>query len=731
MLGAWPAPPPPAEVDLGKNAGGRKLTVSAVRLHEAEKPDGLVSEIYELEIDFSYIEPVTISIPVKELPKAKDENASLMLGIGREVLFEDGNRDIIYRYVAAEYAGGIATASFVPADFAELTVKGSSGGGRTLAQRLANLVVGTFLVRRLWDGGHFVVYFPPGAYGPGRALPWESREALFDDLEAIYEKYKNLGYVYAKRNLGKRPMEVIVQDLDYEGLYAVDGLFGSAGRIYIDTQFFQPGYQSARAKPLLAHEFFHFVQFNYVQLWSDNLWFSEATATYFEYKVSGTGTIPSIVMEYKEKIFAGAFPPENTTAHGYARMPLIKYLAHRRGEDFIRKAYEMIKKGRTVWEDAILSTTGPPARWVGDFYTALVKGEVSKYAPYTLHANLAMGEMGEIGTRLALVVPEADPTAARQGYGQDLALGATTLSVDGLGAKLVAITISDEELKKLPDRQNPMVSVLGAELIVFAIRGTHVRVLETIAGHVVLTDFKQEKGRQTRFLALVVGLHERGKADYRLSVDIVPPAVATPTPTPTPAVVTPTPTPTPRRAATPTPSGRAGWYLVEVKQHTSPNAGLRDHAGKLRFVGAEGGKGNFTITRWIDFTYRPGTRRRVYETVSQVRWEHPPAYLEPGQKVSIRLTHSVRNLEGYPGPAFVRVNFFVYHGGRGYTRNFTFVTPNANPIIPGDFTIQGNFAGVLQGDQVVPMGRLVGDRSVIVISLLERYGFSYYYEWRE
>jgi alpha-tubulin suppressor-like RCC1 family protein len=649
VLAVRPTPLPPTEVDLGENAPGKKLTVSAVRLDESEKPDGLVSEIYKLEIDPSYlVEPVTIRIPVKEVPKVEDENASLMIGIGREVLFEDGNRDIFYRYVEAKYAEGIATASFIPADFAELIVKGRSGGGHTLTQRLGALVFGTFRVSRFYeDGGRFVVYFPSGAYGPGRAFPWESRDALFNDLEAIYKKYKGLGYVYAKRNLSEDPMEVMVQNLDYEGLYVASHLNREGGRIYIDTQFFEPGYQSTRAKALLAHEFFHFVQVNYI--WADNLWFSEATATYFEYKV--LGNIPSIVMEYKEKIFAGVFPPENTAAHGYARMPLIKYLAYRRGEDFIRKTYEMVKQ-RIAWEDAILSTTGPPERWVRDFYTAWVKGKVSKYTPHQLHTDLVTGRISGIGTPLALVVPEADKTAARQGYGQELVLGATTLSVDGLGAKLVAITISDTELKKLPDGQDPMVSVMGADLVVFAVRGRDVQALRSVGGHVVLSDFKQATARQTRFLALVVGLHESGKADYRVSVEIDTPAVVTPTPTPTPAVVTPTPSLAPAA-----PAGGV-WALVRIdrtdvppvmtwrKEYNTVSSTFTDTSFEFH------GDIESSVTYRDDETRGYTIRERVHYAAE---WTAPPAVLKGGSTLTVPIRYTDQfTFEHMPETQFVR-----------------------------------------------------------------------------
>ena len=53
----------------------------------------------------------------------------------------------------------------------------------------------------------------------------------------------------------------------------------------------------------------------------------EATATYFE-SLMNSGTLDAIdTMGNWKRIYDGIFPPSDTAEHGYARMPLIEFLA--------------------------------------------------------------------------------------------------------------------------------------------------------------------------------------------------------------------------------------------------------------------------------------------------------------------------------------------------------------------------------------------------------------------
>lgn len=506
-----------AEINFGNNIGGAKEdTLTAVSLKEDDTPEGLASSVYNLEVDASYTEPVTITVPVEVPQDLEDTEAVPMLGVGRDILMSDGSSETLYQYVEATLTEDKVTATFIPAEYAEsVSVNGSSKSGTsTGTPSKERLRLGIFWCSTTFEqGGHFIVYFPAQAHKV--YIPYDQREILLNDLEAVYNKYLSIGYAYESRS--DWPMEVTIQNLDAEGYYSY-GLRGANGKISLNKSLFDGGYQSSRVKPLLAHEFFHFVQMNYEGVLSGNLWFDEATATYFE--SVETGSLPSIVNEYKEKIFAGVYPSENTAANGYARMPLIAHLAGRAGEGFILNTYKMVLGG-TEWDDALLSAAGPPASWAGDFYDALVTGKVGDYAPYTFYSNLSKGSYQELGTALALQIPPEEDIREMQENGEIPILGETTLSIDAYGAKMAALTITPEELKKLPDAMNPAVSIDGsAQLAVYAVKGRTATKLETAGGEVELKDFKKASGQKMAYLVVVTGLHDSGKADYKVSVKV-------------------------------------------------------------------------------------------------------------------------------------------------------------------------------------------------------------------
>ena len=504
------------KLDFGDNAvtDSSKATLTAMKLGDEDKPEGLASTLFELELDMSCTSPVTISIPLGESEKPEDEEAVPMLGLGNDLTISDGSVKTLYAYIPAQMKDGLVTATFTPAEYMEeLNINGATGSAKPSKERLR---LGIFWCSTTFtDGGHFIVNFP--AQSGTLFINYSDRSALLSDLEEVYNDYLDKGYTYAKRS--NWPVEVNVQSLSDMGYYSY-GWSGAEGKIYINRSLFQSGYQASAVKPLLAHEFFHFVQLNYVDPGNDNTWFDEATATYFEGEKSGS--IPSIVAEYNEKIFSGVLPEENDSANGYARMPLIKFLSNKLGESFILSAYTAAGGG-SDWNSALVSSTGPVAGWASDFYEALVKGDVGSYAPYTLHTNLAAGERAEIGTALELKVPTADELLTIVENDEIPNLGETTLSVGPCGAQLVALTIDDTNLFRVSEGTDPVVSVAGgADVRVFAIRGSKVTVMQSSGGSVKLSNFKKSCEDKYVFLALVTGLHVSGNQSYALKVELPP-----------------------------------------------------------------------------------------------------------------------------------------------------------------------------------------------------------------
>lgn|GEM_PF-2494304 len=434
------------------------------------------------------------------------------------------NERTLYSYIPVEVADGVATSTFIPSQYlGEPAVRGASGSAKASRERLT---CGLFrLATSFEEGGHFVVYFPKQARK--NFLNAGERHALLSDLEAVYDEYLNKGYAYKKRE--EWPMEVYIQSLEKPGYYFYRWN-GADGQIYLNRDLFKDGYKANKIKPLLAHEFFHFVQLNYVESGSDLLWFDEATATYFEGQKAGD--YPSIVREHEELVFSGVL--ENDAVNGYARMPLIKFLSQKRGEKFILNAYT-IAGGGAGWEEALLSSAGPPSVWAGDFYEALIRGEVSHFSAYMLHNALVgkkgfseeEGKKGKSGTKLELTIPKAEEIDAMVAKGEEPVFGSATVSVGSFGAQLVAITVDEKNLSRLPEGIDPSVSVSGGDFRVFVIRGGSVVEVLSGGGAVTLKDFKKlsndfsEKERnKTLFLVLVIGLHKSGKQDYTVKVGL-------------------------------------------------------------------------------------------------------------------------------------------------------------------------------------------------------------------
>lgn len=505
-----------ARLDFGENVlpDSAKAILTVVQLSKEEMPEGLASNLYELELDVTCTSPVTISIPLVDSEKPEDREAVPMIGLGSEIVTDDGSKTTLYAYIPAQLENNKVTATFVPADYMqELKVNGASGGVTPSKERMR---LGIFWCSTTFvDGGHFIVNFP--AQRGSLFIDYKDRTALLSDLEGVYDDYLSKGFTYAKRS--SWPMEVNIQSMTDVGYYSY-GWSGADGKIYLNRSLFEGGYQISAVKSLMAHEFFHFVQLNYSSSTNDCLWFDEATATYFEGQAGSN--IPSIVAEYNEKIFSGVFPEVNSPDNGYARMPLIKFLANKLGEGFILNTYTAVSGG-TGWDSAITATTGPAETWAADFYQALVKGEIGSYTPYTLHSNLTAGERAEIGTALALQVPTTDELNTIVENDEIPLLAETTLRIASCGAQLVAFTIDDTQLFRVKEGTDPIVTVgSGAEIRGFAVRGSNATTLKSSGGSVKLDNFKKSSENKTVFLALVTGLHKSGVQDYKVKVELPP-----------------------------------------------------------------------------------------------------------------------------------------------------------------------------------------------------------------
>ncbi len=507
-----------AVIDFGSNqASGSEQSLSPLKRNEDDQPAGLASGLYTFTPDAAHTQPVQVTIPITQHASADHPDAKPFLGIGRTYLFDDGTKETTYQFIPATVENEMARASFIPAEYRgeRFVRKNSAGAPSTGIPFKENLELGFFWCSTTFrDGGHFIVYFP--AVSKSLFLNMADRRALLDDLESVYRLYLDNGYDYQRRTAW--PMDVTITKLAEEGVYEASYWNGADGSISLNQASFASGYQSDRIKPILVHEFFHFVQMNYEKPESDSDWFDDATATYFEGQERKS--IPSIVAQYEERIFSGVIPVEDTAQDGYARMPLIQFLAQTRTEDIIRQTYERVRGGAT-WDAALPQTLGQPETWAGDFYESLVHGKVGYFSPYTLHTNLTSGKMDKTGKALPIKVPADADLEAQYQKGETPVIGQTSLTLAPCGAQLIALTTDYATRLQLADDAKPMVKASGnTDVRVLTVLNKDAKTLPATQEGVMLTDFKALSDKGVLYLIVVTSLDANRPQDCTVKVEL-------------------------------------------------------------------------------------------------------------------------------------------------------------------------------------------------------------------
>lgn len=488
-------------VNFGENnvPDGDSASLKTIKATDTEKENGLCSQLYELVLTEAYTQPVTITLPAPEGFSGEAEEV-LLVGLGVECEYDSGSVGTEYFYFPAEVAEGTASASFIPEELAEAPLyMGASQGtaAPTNMKTSISLKCGLFSnVCYFEDSGHFRLHYPMKVEGKffHDIVGSSGREAILSDLEAVYEKFKALGYQYDQ---GDFPMNVLVKKINDAGSY--HSLYGD---ITLNVGNFTDKYVPGSLNPLLWHEFFHYVQSCYTGIFSSSDWIDEATASYYEARAQDL-TFTSLTSQYFERQFVGALPAEDTAQDGYARSPLISFLCQKKGSDaWIKTVYE---NGGT--QEALIAAVGDPSGWAHEYYTALASGQVGQEGAYTLHKNLSTGVYGaDVGAVLKLRIPDADKL--QDAEGEEIILGAASLTINGQGCRLVAITVDTAELKELPDGVDPKVECQGASATVISAIGRNARSCGSS-----LSGLKDSADSQAVYLVVVTSQAEAGASD--------------------------------------------------------------------------------------------------------------------------------------------------------------------------------------------------------------------------
>ena len=508
-------------LDFGGNNVENSAKLTVPKPTEEQEPDGLISELYAMELDVACTSPVTVSIPFDEslLPAGEDaQDTSVMLGFGSLFTDEVRGDHTVYSYVQATVEGGVATATFVPADYMQnLYSTGNNGAKRTPDD--VWLSFGVFTVTARYEGGHFKIF-----YSNSRTNAKVTRadcSAILSDLESAYDFFLSKGFDYSKRT--RWPLEVHLGNYGNPGEYTTGAVINSLylnqwdGWIYLEDLYFKNGYDSGAMKPTIYHEFFHVVQSMYVSNFASNRWFDEASSSYWEWSIKGA--MPENVHVRLELLFGGLPAPDESAGSGYVRSSLLKYVIDKQlsiDDGFIRDMYEA-EPGD--WNDAFVNATLPYGNYVTSFFTDFLTGGYGPTAA-ACYNDITSGKMAKVGISKEMKLPDKDTFDEMRASGADLPpLAVATVSVGAYGAQLVALPVYLETQEKMTDEDAVLFRVDGnCDFLVFEIstaygRAATVHVPNT-AGEVVIGGMNQST---SNYMVLVVGLHDSGKRD----IDVV------------------------------------------------------------------------------------------------------------------------------------------------------------------------------------------------------------------
>ncbi|MDD4614454.1 MAG: hypothetical protein PHI40_03475 [Caldisericia bacterium] len=497
--------------------------------------DGLISDLYRIELGEEYWdEPIDVQMILSRNGLLDPPVGTISFGVGMESPGEDESI-VLYQYMEALVQDETVSASFIPAHYRKQTIirRLASESNLPHQKNQTQLYVGLFQhTVESKNDGLFRVYLPSiQKSGESFLLNPSDRQTFMEDLESVYQIFIQKGYRYSKRSLW--PFDIYIQSLDTDGYYMQRNEFTSIdkslpystnfGAIYLHIDLFQNGYQTDIVKPILIHEFFHFVQSNYTTPSTACVWFDEATASYYEWTLNRK--LPNATSTHWFLLFDGVYPVIDSTSQGYARMPLIEYIAHKQSDDFIVKAYQYGGKNGD-WEHAFYSSFGGnPANWASDFYEKVLLGRVANnYSPHDLYIELVANnkDFRSIGKTLRLSLPSQEEYSQLLANRETPLLGATTLTIPPFGARIVALTWDEKQDQNAQEGWNPVVFVEGdVSVAVIAMQGNKYDLLQGNPD-VVLKNFPQSTKKGTQYLVFVVGLNDSIQNDCQFSVYLKP-----------------------------------------------------------------------------------------------------------------------------------------------------------------------------------------------------------------
>ncbi len=537
-------------LDFGSNTvPDGAASVSNVTFGKNDAPQGLVSTQLALRCDADHLnEPVSV---VFQLPDEAAQGAEdILLGVGLDYTGKYGSAGTYLAFVPATVKDGSAYAEFIPAECLMLldTVKAAGGTVTIPADMIIKLgwyAYNSYTLKQ--SKVHFELYVPLDINAGKREryqLQLTDIKAILDDLESAYSFYKSKGFAYTGRQ--NWPIDVYISDdmgAAEEGLFSMPWYSHSpdSGTLYFNANLFDWGYPDGGIKQLIYHEFFHFVQQNYVTAENYSPWLDEATATYYE--STPYGKSPMIIADYRYNLLQSIYPDDAAGPEGYARAPLIWYLAERYGEDIVLSLYKYGSQtsGLTAspenWLQELTLLTDEPVHYATDFYKTLLTDGfgtkqnyfgaegIYRYVEKSPWRDTELNPLAG-GAPLEVYLPDKDALASllQQGQTQTL-VGQATLRIHTAGAQFAPLVFR-ELYDTVRDGMDPVITLdnSNCEMTMFYIDQTEpgaYKVMESVTSRTIrLTDFKNTviNGKDPLFLVMITGLQPETWTDCTVSV---------------------------------------------------------------------------------------------------------------------------------------------------------------------------------------------------------------------
>ena len=527
------------------------VSMTALRPTEQQRPDGMISELFEVTLEDDFNGPVALSIPIDERDIPDADDVEVTLAVGSRFAGDSGDYTT-YIYLPATIADGAAGATFVPANFLQGLVADGAAGGRTTP--FTNVFTCYIAVKRVhyfvidetepgrYIDGPIAIYSP---YEVGRVGldEMDFRDACQSDLSMMTEVYLYF-QEYASESYNARtvwPLQVYydpgfrgaryeLSTIRYEGgdsgqLFwngnPADGII-RMGRDCWDGS----GRYNLRAR--FAHEFCHFLMAGFVRNYNAPRWAKEAFAGFGAMAIGGVWDAE--VMSNYLLLFDGLLPKTNSDNEGYARALLLWYIADLQEAAETPMALTAMRNFAPIVTqldleranqalDEILSVN--KELYVYRFFRSLVGWPddlfgIGHGGPSYFYSEALYGNLGQT---LYCDLPDPDDE-------DPLKVGQVTLPVNYCGAQFAAVSFSDElidELREVSEAVFEMTSPGNCFMDVYEIDPNGNATPSVSGTRFVTSGFMEKISEGYTYLVMVVGLggSSSAPANYTISVRFV------------------------------------------------------------------------------------------------------------------------------------------------------------------------------------------------------------------